>query len=116
MAKDETEHVLDRLYEVVKSRRGDDPGKSNTARLFDRGVEKIAQKVGEEAVETVIEAINGKRKAVVSESADLLYHLLVLWAIRDIEINDVWAELARREGISGIAEKASRGKGGAEDG
>jgi phosphoribosyl-ATP pyrophosphohydrolase len=110
MPKAPPTHVVDRLYTVIQSRREADPAESHTARLFERGVEKIAQKLGEEAVETVIEAINGKRKAVISESADLLYHLLVLWAARGIDIDDVWAELATREGISGIAEKAARKK------
>jgi len=110
MPKAPPTHVMDRLYTVIQSRRDADPAESNTARLFARGVEKISQKLGEEAVETVIEAINGKRKAVVSESADLLYHLLVLWAARGIDIEDVWSELASREGISGIAEKESRKK------
>jgi len=115
MAKVPPDHILDRLYTVVQSRRDADPDESNTARLLARGVEKIAQKLGEEAVETVIEAINGKRKAVISESADLLYHLLVLWAARGINIEDVWAELARREGLSGLAEKASRKREDAPD-
>jgi phosphoribosyl-ATP pyrophosphohydrolase len=110
MPKAPPSHIIDRLYTVIQSRREADPAVSNTARLLSRGVEKIAQKLGEEAVETVIEAINGKRKAVIAESADLLYHLLVLWAARGINIEDVWAELARREGISGIAEKEARGK------
>lgn len=115
MPKAPPTHTLDRLFTVIQTRREADPAESNTARLFSRGVEKIAQKLGEEAVETVIEAINGKRKAVVAESADLLYHLLVLWAARGIDIEDVWAELARREGISGIAEKESRKKDGDDD-
>ena len=110
MPKAPPTHIVDRLFTVIQTRRDADPEESNTARLFARGIEKIAQKLGEEAVETVIEAINGKRKAVVAESADLLYHLLVLWAARDIEIDDVWAELGRREGISGIAEKEARRK------
>ena len=110
MPKAPPTHIVDRLYAVIQTRRDADPDESNTARLFARGIEKIAQKLGEEAVETVIEAINGKRKAVVAESADLLYHLLVLWAARDIDIEDVWAELASREGISGIAEKEARKK------
>ena len=102
--------VLDRLYKVILSRRGSDPSKSNTARLFAKGTEKIAQKVGEEAVETVIEGIRGKKKELAGESADLLYHLLVLWAAAGVEPNEVWAELARREGTSGHAEKAARPK------
>ncbi len=100
--------VLDRLYRVIDSRRTADPETSHTARLFQKGTRKIAQKVGEEAVETVIEAIRGKRDRLVSESADLMYHLLVLWADARINPAEVWEELARREGLSGIEEKKSR--------
>jgi len=100
--------VLDALYEVIESRRGADPASSHTARLFDRGPVKIAQKVGEEAVETVIEAIRANREGVIGESADLLYHLLVLWAASGVQPDEVWAALEGRKGISGIAEKASR--------
>lgn len=95
MSKDA--HTLDRLYAVVASRKGADPESSYTARLYDKGVAKIAQKVGEEAVETVIDGVAGKKDRLVSESADLLYHLLVLWAARDVDPEDVWAELAKRE-------------------
>src|SRR5882724_2899554 len=77
--------VLDRLYKVIESRRGADPAVSNTARLFAKGTEKIAQKVGEEAVETVIEGVRGRKKDLALESADLLYHLLVLWADRSLK-------------------------------
>lgn len=101
-------HVLDRLFTVIESRRSADPAISHTARLFNKGTRKIAQKVGEEAVETVIEAVRGKRERLIEESADLMYHLLVLWADARITPRDVWVELARREGVSGIAEKASR--------
>ena len=100
--------VLDRLYEVIESRRDADPKTSNTARMFQRGTEKIAQKLGEEAIEAVIEGVRGKRKRLISESADLLYFLLVLWADRGIAPADVWAELESRAGISGIAEKNAR--------
>jgi len=103
--------VLDRLYKVILSRRGADPASSNTAKLFGKGTEKIAQKVGEEAVEAVIEGIRGKKKELAAESADLLYHLLVLWADRGLKPEQVWEALAAREGISGIAEKASRKNG-----
>jgi phosphoribosyl-ATP pyrophosphohydrolase len=101
-------HILDRLFGVIESRRGADPAISHTARLFHKGTRKIAQKVGEEAVETVIEAVRNKRDRLVEESADLMYHLLVLWADARISPREVWAELARREGVSGIAEKESR--------
>jgi phosphoribosyl-ATP pyrophosphohydrolase len=100
--------ILDRLYQVIDSRRSADPAVSHTARLFQKGTRKIAQKVGEEAVETVIEAVRGKRDRLISESADLMYHLLVLWADARINPSEVWEELARREGISGIEEKNSR--------
>jgi phosphoribosyl-ATP pyrophosphohydrolase len=100
--------ILDRLYKVIESRRGADPEKSNTARLFAKGTDKIAQKLGEEAVETLIEGIRGRKKDLALESADLLYHLLVLWADRRLRPVDVWAALAAREGISGVQEKRSR--------
>src|SRR5215468_11252485 len=100
--------ALDRLWEVIQSRRGADPQSSYTARLFARGRAKIAQKLGEEAVEAVIEGVGENPAALVSESADLLYHLLVLWAAAGISPADVAAELARRQGISGIDEKRAR--------
>ncbi len=99
---------LGRLYQAIVDRRGADPDTSYTAKLFSRGRAKIAQKLGEEAVEAVIEAIRGDRDGLAEESADLLYHLLVLWADAGIEPADVWAILARREGVGGIAEKAGR--------
>src|SRR5215471_2295914 len=100
--------VLDRLWQIIQSRRGADPQSSYTARLFARGRAKIAQKVGEEAVEAVIEGVGENPAALVGESADLLYHLLVLWAAAGISPADVAAELVRREGISGIDEKRAR--------
>jgi phosphoribosyl-ATP pyrophosphohydrolase len=100
--------TLDRLWQVILSRRGADPKTSYTARLFARGRIKIAQKLGEEAVEAVIEGAGDNRSALVGESADLLYHLLVLWAAAGISPADVAAELARRDGMSGIEEKRSR--------
>ena len=102
------QHVLDRLYAVINSRKGADPETSYTARLFSRGRAQIAKKLGEEAVEALIEGIRGDRPKLVGESADLLYHLLTLWAAINVKPKAVWQELARREGISGIAEKASR--------
>jgi phosphoribosyl-ATP pyrophosphohydrolase len=101
-------HVLDRLYAVIDSRRHADPETSYTARLFSRGREQIAKKLGEEAVEALIEGIRGDRPKLVGESADLLYHLLTLWAATKVKPAAVWTELARREGISGVAEKAAR--------
>ena len=99
---------LDRLWRVIASRRGADPETSYTARLLARGPAKIAQKLGEEAVEAVIEGAKADAPALVAESADLLYHLLVLWAALGISPVDVAAELARREGTSGIEEKTRR--------
>lgn len=101
-------HTLDDLYTVIAARRGADPDTSYTAKLFARGRPKIAQKVGEEAVETVIAALAQTPDKVVGESADLLYHLLVLWAECGVEPEQVWRELARRQGVSGIDEKKAR--------
>jgi phosphoribosyl-ATP pyrophosphohydrolase len=100
--------VLDRLWSVVVSRRTAAPAVSHSARLLSRGTAKVAQKFGEEAVECLIEAVAGNRDAVVAESADVLYHLIVLWVSAGVSPDEVWAELKRREGVSGIAEKASR--------
>lgn len=100
--------VLDRLWSVVMSRRDADPGLSHSARLLSRGTAKIAQKFGEEAVECLIEATLGNRTALVAESADVLYHLLVMWVDAGVRTEEVWAELQRREGVSGVAEKAMR--------
>jgi phosphoribosyl-ATP pyrophosphohydrolase len=100
--------TLDGLYSVIKSRRGADPARSHTARMFLRGPAKIAQKFGEEAVEAVIEGAHNNGKALVLESADTLYHLLVLWAACGVKPAQVWKELKRREVRSGVAEKASR--------
>jgi phosphoribosyl-ATP pyrophosphohydrolase len=88
--------LLDDLYSVIASRKGGNPEDSYTASLFEKGIAKIAQKVGEEAVETVIDGVSGPRERVISESADLLYHLLVLWAARDVKPEEVWDELAKR--------------------
>ena len=88
--------LLDDLYSVIASRKDSNPEESYTASLFDKGIAKIAQKVGEEAVETVIDGVSGPKERVISESADLLYHLLVLWAARDVKPGEVWAELGER--------------------
>lgn len=100
--------ALDRLAATIAARKGADPDTSWTARLLAAGPEKAAKKFGEEAVEAVIEAIRGDRDRLVSEAADTLYHLLVMLAARDITLAEVEAELARREGTSGLAEKAAR--------
>jgi len=100
--------VVDELFRVIASRKGGDPETSYTAKLFAKGRPKIAQKLGEEAVEAVVAALVEGPAALAGESADLLYHLLVLWADCGLEPERVWAELARRAGTSGIAEKNSR--------
>jgi phosphoribosyl-ATP pyrophosphohydrolase len=105
MAQSDT---LARLEAVIAARRDADPGSSYVARLNAKGLGKIAQKLGEEATETVIAALGEDRQALVGEAADLIFHLLVLLAARQVPLADVLAELDRREGISGIAEKASR--------
>jgi len=100
--------ILSRLEAVIASRRGGDPETSYVARLNAKGVEKITQKIGEEATETVIAALVQDREALVGEAADLVFHLLVLLGYKEIAFSEVLAELDRREGVSGIAEKASR--------
>jgi phosphoribosyl-ATP pyrophosphohydrolase len=102
--------VLERLFLVIESRKGADPTSSYSAKLLAEGKGRIAKKLGEEATETVIAAAAGTPAEVARESADLLYHLLVLWAAAGVDPADVWAELARREGTSGLAEKAARPK------
>ena len=103
--------ALERLWEVIEARRGADPASSYTAKLLSRGKAKVAQKFGEEAVEAVIEGARGERAALVGESADVLYHLLVMWAATGVSPADVAAELSRREGVSGISEKKGRKEG-----
>jgi len=100
--------TLDRLFETIGTRAHADPASSYTAQLLSQGAERAAQKLGEEALETALAAAAGRRAAVVSESADLLYHLLVLWAATAVTPAEVWAELARREGTSGLTEKSQR--------
>jgi phosphoribosyl-ATP pyrophosphohydrolase len=105
-----TDIVLTSLYDIIKTRKGGDATVSYTAKLFERGINKIAQKVGEEAVETVIAAVTKDKKEIIAESADLLFHLLVLWADQDVHPNEVLAELTKRKGTSGIDEKKTRKK------
>lgn len=100
--------TLNRLEIVIRERRIADPALSYVAKLTHKGRAKIAQKLGEEAVETVIAAVAADRAGVISESADLLFHWAVLLADMDIPMAEVFAELDRREGVSGITEKASR--------
>ena len=100
--------IIDRLQATIAGRRGQDAASSYTASLFARGRARIAQKLGEEATETVIAAMGDDPAAIVPEAADLLYHLLVLLADAGLSIDDVRIELARREGVSGHDEKAAR--------
>ena len=102
--------VLERVFEIIKSRHSEDPDISYTAKLFSEGRSKIACKLVEEATETIVAALHEGEDKVISESSDLLFHLLVLWADLDIEPARVWKELSRREGTSGIDEKNARKK------
>ena len=100
--------ILHRLEASIAARRGASPDSSYVASLFAKGREKIAQKVGEEATETVIAALSGNPAKLTAEAADLLFHLIILLAEGGLSIDDVLDELARREGVSGITEKAAR--------
>jgi phosphoribosyl-ATP pyrophosphohydrolase len=100
--------TLDDLATLIAARAAADPETSWTAKLLSKGPEKCAEKFGEEAVEAIIEAVKGDRAALTSEAADVLFHLLVMLQSRDVALSDVMAELARRQGTSGIAEKAAR--------
>ena len=99
---------LSALAVTIQSRKSADPDTSWTAKLLSKGPEKCAEKFGEEAVEAIIEAVKGDRAKLTSEAADVLYHLLVMCAARDVTLADIEAELARRVNQSGIAEKAAR--------
>ena len=101
--------TLTRLAATIAARRGADPETSWVAKLNARGVPVIARKLGEEAVETVIAALSGSREELIGEAADTLFHLLVLLDAKGVALDEVMAELDRREGTSGIAEKAARG-------
>ncbi|WP_298846933.1 phosphoribosyl-ATP diphosphatase [uncultured Ruegeria sp.] len=103
--------ILHDLAATIEARKGADPESSWTAKLLAKGPEKCAEKFGEEAIEAIIEATKGDQAKLTSEAADVLYHLLVMLAARDVALDDVLAELARRQGMSGIAEKAARPKG-----
>ncbi|KAJ01865.1 phosphoribosyl-ATP diphosphatase [Sulfitobacter mediterraneus] len=100
--------TLDDLYATILARKDADPTSSWTAQLLAKGPEKCAEKFGEEAVEAIIEAVKGDRDALTGEAADVLYHLLVMLAARDVPLSDVLKTLAARQSQSGIAEKASR--------
>jgi phosphoribosyl-ATP pyrophosphohydrolase len=96
---------VDRLYDAVLGLKHADPSRSRTARLMRAGRSKMAKKLAEEAIEVVIDAMNGDREAVVRESADLIYNLVVLWASAGVRPQDVWSEMKRRERLLGLAEK-----------
>ena len=100
--------ALNRLATTIAARKGADPDTSWTAKLLASGPEKCAEKFGEEAVEAIIEAVKGDRAKLAAEAADVLYHLLVMLASRDVSLDNVLAELERREGTSGIVEKSLR--------
>ncbi|WP_420584535.1 phosphoribosyl-ATP diphosphatase [Ruegeria sp.] len=103
--------ILHDLAATIEARKTADPDSSWTAKLLAKGPEKCAEKFGEEAVEAIIEAVKNDKAGLTAEAADVLYHLLVMLAARDVALDDVLSELARRQGISGIDEKASRPKG-----
>jgi phosphoribosyl-ATP pyrophosphohydrolase len=100
---------VDRLFDAVLAAKQADPASSRTARLLRSGRAKMAKKLAEEAVEVVIDAMHGDREAVVRESADLIYNLVVLWVSSGVRAEDVWAEMKRRERLLGIAEKVPKG-------
>lgn len=100
--------ALERLAATIAARQGADPESSWTAKLLAKGPEKCAEKFGEEAIEAVIEAVKGDPERLTSEAADVIYHLLVMCAARGVTLAEIEAELARREGVSGVAEKAAR--------
>ncbi|QIG55353.1 phosphoribosyl-ATP diphosphatase [Altererythrobacter sp. BO-6] len=104
----EVSDTLSRLEQVIAERRSASPDSSYVAQLNAKGLPKIAQKLGEEATEAVIAALSGSREELVGESADVLFHLLVLLSAKDIPLADVLAELDRRDGVSGLDEKAAR--------
>ncbi|MEM7686036.1 MAG: phosphoribosyl-ATP diphosphatase, partial [Pseudomonadota bacterium] len=101
--------AIDRLWSTIEARKDADPETSHTAKMLSNGPVKCAEKFGEEAIEAIIEATRGDRDALTREAADVVYHLLVMLAAQDLTWDDVLAELERREGTSGIAEKAARG-------
>ncbi len=106
----DTNSIIDRLIDVIEQRKKADPAKSYVAKLYKMGTAKIAQKVGEEAVELALASVNGTDEEVTDEAADLMFHMMVLLADKGLSLRSVAAELARREGLSGLEEKASRPK------
>ena len=104
--------IVEELYGVIETRKGGDPETSYVARTFARGREHVAKKVGEEGVEVALAGALGDKKGLVSESADLLFHLLVLWSAAGVKPADVFSELSKRRGTSGLAREASKRKAG----
>jgi phosphoribosyl-ATP pyrophosphohydrolase len=104
------QHVIDKLYATIVARKRADPKRSYTAALLKRGVAQCAKKLGEEGVEAALAAVGGKKKEIVDESADVLFHLLVVWAACGVKPKSVYDVLAAREGRSGLTEKKARKK------
>lgn len=104
------EHILDKLFQTIESRKGSNPTDSYVASLFDKGTSKIAEKIGEEAIEAIIEAVKSDKEKLAQESADLIFHLMILWSDAGLKPDDIFKILENREGISGHEEKASRNK------
>ncbi len=103
-----TTHIIDKLFTIIESRKGADPTESYVASLLDKGTSKIAEKIGEESTETIIEAIKGNKEKLAQESADLLFHLIILWSDAGLNPDDVFKVLENREGVSGHKEKLNR--------
>ena len=100
--------ILERLDLTIQGKTTESPNKSHTAKLLKKGTEKCAEKFGEEAIELIVASVKKKKKEIIGEAADALYHMLVLLRSKNISINEVLSELASREGISGIEEKRKR--------
>ena len=112
MKRDQAGNIIDELFGVIEKRKGGDPETSYVARTFSRGREHVAKKVGEEGVEVALAGALGDKKAVVSESADLLFHLLILWSDTGVAPAEVLDELSKRRGVSGLAREAHKRKAG----
>ncbi len=112
MKRDQAGNIIDELFGVIEKRKGGDPETSYVARTFSRGREHVAKKVGEEGVEVALAGALGDKKAVVSESADLLFHLLILWSDTGVAPAEVLDELSKRRGVSGLAREARKHKAG----
>ena len=112
MKRDQTGNVIDELFGVIEKRKGGDPETSYVARTFARGREHVAKKVGEEGVEVALAGALGDKKGIVSESADLLFHLMILWSETGVAPTEVLKELSKRRGVSGLAREASNRKAG----